>query len=154
LEPGGSLQLGDEWTKRTVGVVGRALVTQARVRLARDALGESRREAGLADPRLARDQYDLPFALPGQPLAFQQEVDLVLAVDEFGQTCLADRLKTALRIGYALHRPRRHRLGNTLDLVPPEVAQTEQIAEQPARGGGNDDRPGLGQGLKAGCKVR
>ncbi len=30
----------------------------------------------------------------------------------------------------------------------------KQIAEQAARGGGDDDRPGLGQGLKAGCKVR
>ena len=38
--------------------------------------------------------------------------------------------------------------------MPAEVAQTEQIAEQPARGGGDDDRPGLGQGLKAGCNVR
>src|SRR5262245_18228571 len=35
-----------------------------------------------------------------------------------------------------------------------EVAQTEQVAEQPARGGGDDDRPRLGQSLKAGCKVR
>jgi hypothetical protein len=43
---------------------------------------------------------------------------------------------------------------NTLDLVPPEVAQTEQTAEQPARGGGDHDRPRLGQGLKAGCNVR
>ena len=38
--------------------------------------------------------------------------------------------------------------------MPAEVTQTEQIAEQPARGGGDGDRPGLGQGLKAGCKVR
>ena len=35
-----------------------------------------------------------------------------------------------------------------------EVAQTEQIAEQPARGSGDDNRPRLGQGLKARCKVR
>src|SRR5262249_56915485 len=70
LEPGRSLQLGDERTKRAVGVVRRALVAQARVRLARDALGESRREAGLADPRLARDQYDLPLAPPREALAF------------------------------------------------------------------------------------
>ena len=48
----------------------------------------------------------------------------------------------------------RRLLGNTLELVPAEVAQMEQIAEQPARGGSDDDRPGLGQGLKAGCKVR
>src|SRR5260221_3506772 len=33
--------------------------------------------------------------------------------------------------------------GNTLDLVQAEVAQMEQIAEQPARGGANNDRPRL-----------
>src|SRR5262249_62413318 len=48
----------------------------------------------------------------------------------------------------------RDRLGNTLELVPAEVAQTEQIPEQAARGGSDDDRPRLGRGLKAGCKVR
>src|SRR5262249_57287910 len=86
--------------------------------------------------------------------ASKEEVVLVRGVGEIGQLGQADRLETAFRIGYALDRPRRDRLGNTLDLVPPEVAQTEQIAEQPARGGGNDDRPGLGQGLKTGCKGR
>jgi len=154
LEPGGPLQLGDERTKRAAGVVGRALVTQARMRLAGDALGESCRKAGLADTRLARDQHDLPFAPPGEALAFQQEIELVLAADEIAQTRCADRLEAALGIGHALDRPRRDRRGNTLDLVQTEVAQTEQIAEQPARGGANDDRPGLGQGLKAGRKVR
>src|SRR5262249_48984935 len=39
-------------------------------------------------------------------------------------------------------------------IVPAEVAQTKQIAEQPTRGGGRDDRPGLGQCLKAGREVR
>src|SRR6266705_6005149 len=103
LEPCRSLQLGDERTKRAVGVVGRALVTQARMRLAGDALGESRRKTGLADPRLARDQHDLPFALPSEALPLQQEIELVLAVDEIVQTRRADRLKAALGIGYALH---------------------------------------------------
>jgi hypothetical protein len=71
LEPRRSLQLGDERMKGAVDVVRRTLITQARVPRAGDALGESRREAGLADPRLARDQHDLPFALPGAALAFQ-----------------------------------------------------------------------------------
>src|SRR5262249_62149248 len=133
LDPGGPLQRGNERTKRAAGVVGRALATQARVRLAGNALGESRRKAGLADPRLARDQHDLPFAVPGEALAFQQEVQLALAADEIGQTRRADRLEAALGIGHALHRPRRHRLGNTLDLVLAAVAQTEKIAEQSAR---------------------
>src|SRR5262249_19717879 len=95
LEPRRPLQLDDERAKRAVGVVGRALVTQSRVRVTGDALGESRRKAGFADPRLARDQHNLPIALPGEALPFQQEIELVLAADEIGQTCLADRLKTA-----------------------------------------------------------
>ena len=90
------------------------------MRLAGDALGESRRKAGLADPRLARDQHNLPFALPGEALAFQQEIDLVFAANEIGQTRQVDRLEAALRIGYALDRPRGDRLGNTLDIVPAE----------------------------------
>src|SRR5262249_35474792 len=130
-----------------VGWVGRALVTQARVRLAGEALGESSHKAGLADPRLARDQHDLPFALPSQALALQQKINFVLAVDEIGQIRLADRLEAALGSRHALDRPRRDRLRNTPDLLPAEVAQTKQIAEQPARGGGDDDRPRLGQGL-------
>src|SRR6476620_7118224 len=154
LEPRGSLQLGDERTKRAVGVVGRALVTQARVRLAGDALAESRHKAGLTDPRLARDQDDLPSTLPGAALAFQQKIDLLLAADEIGQLRQVDRLEADLGSRHALDRPRGDRLGNTLDLVPAEVTQMKQIAEQPARGGCHDDRPGLGQGLKAGCKVR
>src|SRR5262249_23908877 len=126
----------------------------ARMRLAGDALGESCRKAGLADPRLARDQHDLPFAPPGEALAFQQEIELVRAPNEIGQTRRADRLEAALGIGHALDRPGRDRLGNTLELVPAEVTQTKQIAEQAARGGGDDDRPGLGQGLEARRKVR
>src|SRR4029450_1883153 len=154
LETCRSLQLGDERTKRAVGVVMRTLVAQARMRRAGDALGESRRKTGLADPRLARDQHNLPFALPSEALPLQQEIELVLAADEIGQTGRADRLEATLGSRYAFDRPCRERLGNTLDLVPPEVAQTEQIAEQPARGGSEDDRPRLGQGLKVRCKVR
>src|SRR5207248_461570 len=78
LQPRRSLQLGDERMKRAVGMVGRALVTQARVRLAGDALGDGRHKAGLADPGLARDQHDLPFARRGEALALQQEIELVL----------------------------------------------------------------------------
>ncbi len=140
--------------KRAAGVVGRALVTQARVRFAGDALGESRRKAGLADPGLARNQHDLPFAFPGEALAFQQEIDLLLAADEIGQIHHVDSLEAALGLRYALDCPRCDGLGKALDRVPAEVPQTEQILDQPARGGRDDDRPRLGQGLKAGCKIR
>src|SRR5215470_15034574 len=135
-------------------MVGRALVAQARVGLAGDTLGESCRKAGLTDPRLSRDQYNLPLALPREALAFQKVIDLVLAADKIGQFRHADRLKATLGGRHALDRPCRDRFGNTLDLVATEIAQMEQITEQPARGAGEDDRPRLGQCLKARSKVR
>jgi hypothetical protein len=64
------------------------LIAQARMWLAGDVFGESRRKAGLADPRLARDQHNLPFALPGEALAFPQEVELVLASQRDGDVFL------------------------------------------------------------------
>src|SRR5262249_38784573 len=88
------------------------------------------------------------------PWAPKQKIEPAPAAEELGQPRRADRLEAALGIGYALDRPRRDRLGNPLDLVPAEVAQTKQIAEQPTRGGGDDDRPGLGQCLKAGREGR
>src|SRR5262249_20950365 len=69
-----------------------------------------------------------------------------------GRSGNAHRLESAFGIGCALDRPCRDRLGDTLELVRAEVAQTEQITEQPAGGRGDDDRPGLGQSLKAGRK--
>src|SRR5262245_63029260 len=123
-------------------MVARGLVTQARVRLADDALGESRHKAGLADPRLARDQHDLPFAPPSEALAFQQKIELVLAADEIGQIHRVDRLEAALGSRHAFDHPRRDWHGDTLDLVLAEVAQTEPIAAQAARGGGDDGRSG------------
>src|SRR5262245_19953060 len=109
--------------ERAVGVVGRALITQARMRLAFDVLGDSCRKAGLADPWLARDQHHLPFAFPGKALPFHQEIDLIFATNEIGKARRADRLETALRLGYALDRPRRDGLSNARELLPPEVTQ-------------------------------
>src|SRR5215831_2359115 len=135
-------------------MVGRALVAQARVGLAGDALGESCRKAGLTDPRLSRDQYNLPLALPREASAFQKVIDLVLAANKIGQIRHADRLKATLGSRQAFDRPCRDWFGNTLDLVAAEIAQMEKITEQPARGAGEDDRPRLGQCLKARRKVR
>src|SRR5262245_56446271 len=135
-------------------MVGRALVAQARVRLAGDALGESCRKAGLTDPRLSGDQYNLPFALPRDASPFPKVSDLIRPAAKTSQFTYADRFEAALRSRQAFDRPCRDRFGNTLDLVAAEIAQMEQITEQPARGAGEDDRPRLGQCLNAGCKVR
>ena len=65
------------------------------MRLVGDALFESGHKAGLADPRLARDQHDLAFTFPGEPLAFQKEFDFVFAADKISQTRRVDRFETA-----------------------------------------------------------
>jgi hypothetical protein len=95
------------------------------VRLAGDALGEGRHKAGLANARLARDQHDLPFAPPGEALAFQQDIYFFLATDESSQTRFVGRLKATFGREDALNHPRHDWLDNALDLVPAEVAQTE-----------------------------
>src|SRR5690348_10362649 len=86
LEPGSSLQLLDERTQCTPGVVGRALVLKPVMRL--DAnLGRQRGgKPGLADPRLARDQDDLAVALPGEALALTQKAHLGVAIHKVGKT--------------------------------------------------------------------
>jgi hypothetical protein len=55
-----ALVLGD----KTSIIVRSVLQRSQGQRLAGDALGESRRKAGLPDPRLARDQHDLAFPNP------------------------------------------------------------------------------------------
>ena len=46
-----------------------------------------------------------------------------------------------------------HRRGDALDLDGAEVAALEEIADQPARARGDNDRPRLGQGLQASREV-
>src|SRR5262245_52118154 len=111
--------------ERAVGVVGRALITQARVRLAGDLLGESCRKAGLADPWFTCNQHDLSLAVPGETLTFHQEFDFVVAADEIGETGSAHCLEAALGSRHALNRPCSNRLRNTLDPVQAEIAQPE-----------------------------
>src|SRR5262245_40376759 len=124
------------------------------MRLACDSLGKGGRNAGLADPRLARDQDNLSLTFPGKPLALQQEVDLVIAADYVSQTGHPDRFKAAFGSRQALDRPRGYRLGNALDFVLAKIAQPEQISEQPARRGCDDDRPRLSQIQKSSRNIR
>ena len=121
---------------------------QERVRLVRDALFESSHKTRFADPRLARDQHNLAFALPGELLACQKEIELVFAADQISQTRRVDRFEAALGCRHAINRPCGDRFGNTLDFVKAKIAQEEQIAEQPARGSGDDDGPRFDQGLQ------
>src|SRR5262249_5246664 len=96
LEPRRSLEMEDEWTHRTVDVIGRALMTQPYVSLAGKAPGEGGHQAGLANSRLARDQYHLSVAGPGEALALEQEIQFARATDEIAQAG-ARRLEAVFR---------------------------------------------------------
>src|SRR5215469_16357943 len=153
LESCRALELLDERIERAIRMVRRALITQQRVRLGRNVLGEGCRKARLADPRLACDQHDLSFALPGEALVVREKFDLVVAADHIDQTGGADRLEAALGMRGALDCPRRNWLGNALELMLAELAQMEHIAKQPLRGAGDNDCPWLGQGLESSRQV-
>ena len=119
-----------------------------------DALGNRCDDAGFADAFLAGDENDLPLALPSLPLACAQKRALFFTIDESGQTRGMRPLETALQGDDALDRPRRDRLGKSLEVVSTEVAQAERIREQPARGAGDDDLSGLRQALQSRGEIR
>ncbi len=58
---GGTFHLADDGIKRAVGVLRRAEIAQACVRLSGDAFQQRRREPGLADPGLAGEEHHLAF---------------------------------------------------------------------------------------------
>ena len=95
-----------------------------------------------------------PSPVLGPRPAPQQQLDLLLAADQRGQR----RSRATLRIGSrrrsAQHLPSRHRLGEALHLDGAEIAVLEEIADQPPRARGDDDRVRLGQGLQPGGEVR
>ena len=114
----------DKGVQDAVAVIGRALIAQPRVRLARDLGGEPR----LADAGLAREQDDLAGASPGLAQTVAQYRTLRHPADEVGNPA-PRRLEAALRYGDTLDRESFDRLGKTLRCLPAEIAQPEQIAD-------------------------
>ena len=83
-----------------------------------------------------------------------QKRALFLSIDESVKARRMSPLEAALQSDDALDRPRRDRLGKSLQVVSTKVAQAERIREQPARGAGDDDLSGLRQGLKPRREIR
>jgi len=63
-------------------------------------------------------------------------------------------LEAALDRTCPQHRESTHRPDDPLEVLGPKVLQLEEIAEEPARGLGNDNRVRLGDALKACREVR
>ena len=72
-QPSGALHLGNDRVKRTVGVLRRTEIAQARVRFAGDTFEQRCREPRFADAGLAGEQHQLTFAgLRPRPAAKQK----------------------------------------------------------------------------------
>src|SRR6516225_10592688 len=139
-------QLHDKGVQDAVAVIGRALIPQPRVRLARDLGGELRGEPRLADAGLAREQDDLAGAGPGRAQAVAQQGALRRPADEVGEPA-PRRLEAALCYSDAFDHEGFDRLGKALRYLAAEVAQPEQVADQAAGGAGDDKLPGFGKSL-------
>jgi len=145
-EAGGAPQLHDKGVQDAVAVIGRALIPQPRVRLARDHGGELSGEPRLADAGLAREQDDLAGAGPGRAQAVAQQGALRRPADEVGEPA-PRRLEAALCYSDAFDHEGFDRLGKALRYLAAEVAQPEQVADQAAGGAGDDKLPGFGKSL-------
>jgi hypothetical protein len=118
-----------------------------------EALLQCRGDPRLAEAGLARDQHDLAVAGLGARPAAQEQVDFLVAADQPGQCRSAQCLEPARDDARTQHLPSRHRPGDALHLDGAKIADLEEIADQPARARGDDDRVRLGQGLQTAGEV-
>jgi hypothetical protein len=147
-EAGGATQLHDKGVQDAVAVIGRALILQPRVPLARDLGGELSGEPRLADAGFAREQDNLAGPGPGRAQTVEQQGVLRCPADEVGEPTTR-RLEAAFRHGDVFDREGVDRLGKALCCLPAEIGQPEQIADQAAGGAGEDDLPGSRKSLQA-----
>ena len=147
-----ALELLDEGMEGGAGVEGRALVAQPQVRRPLYPLADGPDGAGLADARLARQQNRLALAVLRPPPAVEQQGDLLLPPDQGRQAGRAG-LEPAFDRAPPDDAPGRHRVGETLQHLRPEIVEFEPAADQPPRGGPDHDRIGSRQGLQPGREV-
>ena len=92
---GGALHLADDRIKRAVGVLRRAEIAQARVRLGSEAFQQRGRQSRLADTRLAGEQHHLAFAGLCLRPAPQQQFEFFFPPDKLGQAARVQSLEAA-----------------------------------------------------------
>ena len=117
-------------------------------------LPQSFHQAGLADPGFALDQHDLAAAVATALPGPQQQPHLLLAPDEGCGAPGPGCGKPALDIPRRQDAPGRHRLGEPLQLIGPQILEVEVIAEHRARGRADDDLVRLRQCLQTRRQVR
>ena len=128
-----ALQLLDQRMQRAGRVVRRALVEQAYVGLALEPRAHFAHQTRLADPRLARQQDDMPLAVFGLLPPAQQQRDLLVAADQRRQARRLSRLEAPFGATLAFDPPGGKRLGEAFETLRAEILEIEHAAEQPPR---------------------
>src|SRR5271166_4830181 len=153
LQSSGAFELADDRMERAVGMLRRAEIAQARVRLAGEMFHELRRQPRFADAGLAREQHDLTFARLRQRPSLRQQFKLLFPPDERRQFSGMERLEAALDQTRPQGSPGPRGPGDALEVLRAEVLQLEEIAEQAPRAFGDDHHVRLGDALKTGREV-
>ena len=104
-----TLHLADDRVKRAVGVLRRAEVAQARVRLGSEAFQQRGRQSRLADAGFTREQHHLAFAGLCLRPAPQQQFKFFFTPDKLGQSARVQSLETAFDRSRSQRRPGPHR---------------------------------------------
>ena len=144
----GTLHLADDRIERAVGVLRRAEIAQARVRLAGEAFQNRGGESRFADPCLAGKQHHLAFTALCLRPAPQQQFGFFFPPDEGDQAGRVQRLEAAF------HRTCPQRGPRLLEVFCPEVLELEEVAEKFARALGDDHHVRFGDALQARRKIR
>ena len=143
----------DRRIERAVRMVGRATQGDARQPLGVHLAAQGVDERRFADARLAADEDDLAVALllgllPGPA----QETDLLVTADEGEIRGRGFKLSLFL-LAQARDAPDLDRLGDAFERMCAETLAGEDVAEEIARGGADQDGVGAGEGLQAGGEV-
>jgi hypothetical protein len=139
--------------ERTVGMMWRAKIPQAEVRLAGNLFEQRRGQARLSDAGLAREQDDATLAALRLLPTSQQQLQLFVAAQQRRHAGLMQCFEAALRGAEAHDLPGLHCIGEALERQRAEVAVVEEPAGEAARGRCDHHRVRLGKRLQAGSEI-
>src|SRR5689334_14420717 len=122
---GGTLHLPDDRKECAVGVLRRAEIAQAHMRVARDAFHQCRGEPRFADACFAGKQHHLAFARFCLRPALKQKFEFFATADKLSQSPGVQCLETTRDSAWPQRGPSPCRLGDALEIFFAEALQLE-----------------------------
>src|SRR5215475_237792 len=135
----GALHLAYNGVKRTVGMLRRAEVPQARMCLTREPFKERRCQAGFTYSRFARKKHHFAFAAFRPRPASREQFEFLFAAHKVSQITRAQRLEASFDRTCPFHSPHMCEARDAFEVLRAKVLQLKQIAEQFSRAFSNDN---------------